>query len=225
MLAVALTTLFSARQAKKKGRSSLELASLKSAFEKWDGSLGLNCSEFENFDQILKKHPDLISLYQGKIGQKLLNANLAKEAKLFVEPALKKTSKSSPSIFNSQCPYFSLYSLTSLTVGEGDYQQALKEAIELKQSMEKDKDFWEKSSKNGFAGGALFAFNLARIAMLYGDLQDRNLEKKAWSELVGYSQITHASNPQHEAIREGVNKVISHFTVQECSLIDYLNSR
>lgn len=222
MLAIAFTTLFSARQGKKKERTSLEFASIKSVFERWDESLGLQCPEFKNFDQILKKHPELTTLYQGKIGQKLLNANLTKEAKSFVEGALKKNS---PTIFDSKYPYYSLYSQTSLTISESHFEQALKEAIELKESMEKDEGFWEKSSKNDAAGGTLFAFNLARIAMLFGDLHDKKNEKKAWEELKGYSQIKNPSKPRDIAIHKGVNRFISHFTVQECSIIDYLKSR
>ena len=225
MLAVGLTTLFSARQSKKKERSSSEFASLKSVFDKWDGSLGLNCPEFKNFDQILKKHPELTTQYLGKIGQKLLNANLPEEAKFFVENVLKKESTPEASIFHSKYPYYVLYSQTSLTISEGKFQQALKEATDLKESMEKDKSFWEKSYANDAAGGTLFAFNLARIAMLFGDLHDKINEKKAWDVLMNYLEVTDNSTPQDIAIHKGVNRFISHLTVQECSIVDYLNSR
>lgn len=214
-VAISLTTFLSSRSGKKKQRSSSEFAFHKSVFEKWDASLGSNCSEFKKFHQILKKHPELSTVYQGKIGQNLLNAYLPEEAKPFVISSLERTSQ----------PYFSLYSRTSITISEGNFEKALEEATELKEVMEKDKSFWENAEQNDGGGGALFAFNLARIAMLFGDLHDKKNEEKIWKVLKGYSDEKKCSQPQEIAIHKGVAKLISHFTLQECSLIDYIDSR
>ena len=214
-LAIAFTTLFSARIGKKKQRISMEFASAKGVFKKWDASLGKNCPEFKNFHKILKKHPELTTAYQAEIGQKLLNAYQPNEAKPFVIGSVERTSQ----------PYYSLYARTSMTISEGNFKEALDEAEQLKESMEKDVSLWEKLGQNGGYGGSLFAFNLARIAMLFGDLNDKKNEKKAWEVLKSYSDEKTLSKPQDIAIHEGVVGLISHLTVQECSLMDYINSR
>lgn len=96
------------------------------------------------------------------------------------------------------------YARGSLSITEGKYEEALTHAISLKNSVAGLKDH-----------EILYAFNLMRIAILSRQLGERQTEQEALSE-----------------VKEGINKgrtgfqqLQSHLTVQETSLLDYIQSR
>ena len=74
-------------------------------------------------------------------------------------------------------------------------------------------------------GSALFAFNLARIATLSEKVGDREGEKQAWQEIKRYGGWEKGAQGDEKIGQTGFKQLLSHFTVQETSLLDYIKSR
>lgn len=213
LLILALVTLIAVRMGKRKKRHEAAYVTATSTFQKWDQVSGSGDEELKNLDLVLKKHPELTAEYEAQIGQKLLAAYSAEKARPYVEGTLKRTGQ----------PYYSLYGQTSVTVSEGNYSQALEEALELKKQMLADKAFWEKAQDN--YGSTLFAFNLMRIAVLYGELGDPKGELNAWKELKQHAGWDESSEATVFTGKQGFHELLTHFTVQESSLLDYIKTR
>ena len=94
------------------------------------------------------------------------------------------------------------YARTSLLIAEENFKGALDKARSLKMQMAAESE-----------GNTLFAFNLFRIATLCQKVGDTAGEKAAWDELKGYEG------------REGFEALLTHFSVQETTLLDYIASR
>jgi len=169
-----------------------------------------NQKDFDQLQGLMKKHPELISRYDAEISQNFLISRQPAMAKPYLESALKRTSQL----------YYSNYSQTSLAIGEGDYRSALASSLKLKTEMLQDQSFW--NDNQGY-GSALFAFNLVRIANLQQQLGDHEGELSAWRELKMYGGW--GEEIGSGVGKEGFKQLLSHFTVQETSLLDYIIAR
>jgi hypothetical protein len=184
-----------------------------SMFEKWNFILDKKQEGLEALQKAIKKHPELGSLYDQRIAQNLLIAKAPERAKVFLERGIKRFSQ----------PYYSEYAETSMHITEGNYQQALSEAIRLKEQMLSDESFWDKGRQTKSFGSTLFTFNLLRIAILCQTLENKSEERAAWKELKRFSD----SEEPYDKIpsQEGYKAVFSHFIVREMTLSDYIAVR
>lgn len=195
----------------KKGRAEADYVAAHHAFLKWDQILEKNGEDFVNLQTLMQKHPELHTYYDSKIAHNLIALRDAKEAAPYVERTVKRTKQ----------PYYSDYAQTSLKISGGYYTDALQEALLLKENLLKDENVWVK----GENASSLFAFNLMRIATLYQELEDTPGELKAWQEIKHYGGWSESS-PAAEKIRQaGFQQLLSHFTVQETNLLDYIQAR
>jgi len=178
--------------------------------------------ELKTLEQALQKHPELRDHYDGNIGQRLLIMDETDSARHYVQRNLKKTSQ----------PYYSSFAKSSLTVSEGKYVQALREALFLRQEMMSDESLVHKMEAKYGYGSILFGLNLLRIALLYEKLEDRENELNAWQEFKHYGgweekgEKKDGLDPHPPSIKHrGAQTLLSHFSIEEDSLLDYIRSR
>ncbi|WP_316359663.1 hypothetical protein [Candidatus Neptunichlamydia sp. REUL1] len=195
----------------RKGGSEGEYIAATHAFVKWDQILDQNAEEFASLQRVMKKHPELHAHYDALIGQNLLSAHSPKEAEPYIGRTLKRTDQ----------PYYSDYARTSLLISAAKYEEARQSASLLKQQMLEDTAFWKDRNDNS----ALFAFNLLRIATLSEQLGDLEGEQTAWKELKHYGGWEKDAKADEKIGHAGFKQLLSHFTVQETSLLDYIASR
>ena len=195
----------------RKGRAETDYVVASNAFIKWDRILEKEGEDFTNLQRMLKKYPELHAHYDPQIGQNFLALREAEEAAPYVERTLERTSQ----------PYYSDYSMTSLKVSDREYEEALKEAKQLKEKLLNDKTFW----RNGKDDSSLFAFNLMRIATLCGELGDTKGELEAWREILHYGGWDDSGSIDEKIGQAGFQRLLSHFTVQERTLLDYIQTR
>ena len=193
-----------------KGRAEADFVAASRAFLHWDQISEKRGEDFVNLQNLIKKHPELRPYYDGQIGQKLLALRDAEGATPYVERTLKRTGQ----------PYYSDYARTSLKVSRGDYLEALGEARKLKENLLKDEMFWENEGE----GSSLFAFNLLRIATLCQELGDQE-ELGVWKEIKQYGGFEEGAPIDEKIGQRGFKQLLSHFTVQEVSLLDYIQTR
>ncbi len=211
-LPVALVAgLLVAKLGTKKGRAEGDYVSATAAFTKWEQVLDQDGDDFAKLEKLVKKHPELQAHYDASIAQALLAAISPQEATPFIERTLQRT----------QQPYYSDYARTSLKISEERYQEALDEALSLKDKMHSDSSFREKSKNHS----ALFAFNLLRIATLSEQLNHKESELEAWKEIKRCGGWDKESSPTNSIGHEGFKQLLSHFSVQETTLLDYIEAR
>jgi len=205
VLPVALVAgLLVARIGTKGGRAEEDFVSAATAFTKWDQIVQQDPSELSNLERLATKHPELRAHYDAPIAQSLLAAKVPLEAAPYIERTLKRTNQ----------PYYRDYAMTSLTIGEEKYEEALNEALALKEKMSQEKE-----------DSPLLAFNLLRIATLFGELKDQMGELQAWKELKSFGGWNEQGKKTDVIGRDGFKQLLSHFSVQETTLLDYIKSR
>lgn len=192
----------------KKTQSEKDFVTATAAFTKWSQILDQNGAELAQLEKIVKKHPELRAQYDAPVGQSLLAAIAPQEASPFIERTLQRTNQ----------PYYSDYSKTSLKISHGSYQEALQESLSLKEKMLSDGEYWDKLDESS----SLFAFNLMRIAVLSQQLGEKEKELSAWQEIKSYSDPIKKDDKIGQA---GFKQLLTHFTVQETTLLDYIKTR
>lgn len=183
---------------------------IKQIVAKWEQGEPLLEENTLELKKLLKKYPDLSAQYDAFIGQTLLANFSTQEATPFIDRTLSRTGQ----------PYFGDYGRTSLKISKGRYEEALQEAVDLKERVIKDKAFWEKSKE----GSVLFAFNLMRIAVLNQQLQRWVEEQKAWQEVKQYGAgkiVSFAEANKSDSFKE----IFNHFSAQDTTLLDYIQTR
>ena len=148
------------------------------AFEKWSATPE-DADLFKNMQVSLRKVPELGAKYNAVIAQTLLDRSKggagAGEA---IELALKSMGQ-----IEHEAPFHAAYASNSLCIEKGEYQEALQQAVMLKEQMGKSCDI-ERFKEESMAGGrVLYVYNLIRIACLQQKLSNRSGEKAAWDEL------------------------------------------
>lgn len=165
-------------------------------------SIGVDTTEeTENLgklESILNRHPELHPKYDAAIAQALIIAQEPASAVPFAEKTFLRI-KSDPVNFYED------YAKTSLLISEGQYDQALIQAQQLKSNL-------DKGSAQDF-GGTLYVYNLIRIATLHRQLNHPTEELQAWSELEQYKGSVDSLLAVHQLFREG-NSSLSHYTAQ-----------
>lgn len=142
--------------------------------------------------------------YTASIAQDLLNQKRHADAGKIAPTALQSLYKTAP--------YHATYAKTSFLIAEGHYQEALEQAVHLK---EKLADLPSLDSSHG--GGVLYGFNLLRIACLQNSLKNRSGELQALEELEQF--LSKQDDP------ELTSNIVSSFQEQGFTLNDYIAYR
>jgi hypothetical protein len=126
--------------------------------------------DLSRLEAILKRHPELQAKYDGLIAQSLLIDQEVQKAVPFAERTFQR-------LKNDPVGFYENYANTSLLIGEGQYEQAISQAQQLKGQMDQATEQ---------AGSTLYVFNLIRIAMLHQQLNQVDQERLAWEALQNY---------------------------------------
>lgn len=143
--------------------------------------------DLNRLDSLMTSHPELHAKYDGAIAQSLLIQNQPSQAKSYAEATFERTAQDEIN------PYHA-YSQTSLLIGEGQFEQALQQTLQLKEKL--DQAAIAKSDP-------LYLVNLIRMAMLYQQLNQPEQERQAWNELQQYSATLDALNVVNQIFKEG----------------------
>ena len=152
---------------------------------------------------IVQRHPELHSKYDGAITQFLITAKINKGIMPFFSSGISKNA----------LPFYNDYTKASLSIAEGKHQEALDTAIELKKSMRPNPSIPQQEK----LGETLYAYNLLRIATLQRTLDNPEAEHIAWEEL----QRLATWNDTDSAYWE----ILNNFREEGVSLIDYIEMR
>jgi hypothetical protein len=184
------------------------------AYSKWVNSSFQDKEALLNLKYALKKHPNLKTLYEGNITQGLMIKNEinSNDIKHF-DKCISKTI--------NDLPFYSKYSNISLLIAKKNYKKALKEAIDLKELMQKDLRFLKDQTLP--AGPILYSLNLLRIAVLNKELNLKE-EKNALEDLesyLGYNKNDSEVNPNILKARIAINNTFSDKSLEIKDYIDF----
>jgi len=182
-------------------------------YSDWKDSSFNDYEKLNKIKYILRKYPSLKPKYEGLILQNLLikeNA-LGEYTDKFAGSLLERT--------KSELPLYFEFSKISILIKKKDYLKALEASKELKFKMLNDLTFLENESLP--AGAVLYAFNLLRMAILEGKLNNYKQELAAWVEFEEYLKLNSNENLNKQiAIAAKVIKEI--FNENNIELKDYI---
>lgn len=159
--------------------------------------------DLQRLDTLMAAHSDLHAKYDGLIAQSLLIQNQADQAHPYAQGAFERTAKDEIDLYHD-------YSQISLLIGQGNYQGAVQQSLELK----------EKLSQMPLANeNRLYLFNLIRLAMLYQQLNQPKEERQAWNELQEYSATVESLAVINQAFKEGNASLQSYVEERKRELI------
>lgn len=207
---VVIMAFFIFKVTSSKGSHEKDYLMAKSSFDKWVNSS--ESASFTHLCELMKKHEDLVPEYDHLMVQHLLISEEADKA----ENLTGKIFDRAP----TQSPYYQDFARTSITISHGEYEEALKQALRLKDKLGGDEAFWDQDSELANFGSNLVAFNLLRIASLYGEIGNFAKEAIAWNELSQY-----VGWDKDEEIKPDLKIFDLHFGSQQVSLKDYIEFR
>ena len=123
--------------------------------------------ELEQLDAIMKSHPEIQPKYEGPLAQTLLISGNIPQARQFADDIFKRTQPDYLQLYQD-------YTRTSLLIGEGRYEEALPQALQLKETLDK-----QEFSENPI----LYIYNLIRLGMIYQQTGQPKEELNAWDQL------------------------------------------
>jgi hypothetical protein len=169
-----------------------------------------------NLTAVLKKHPELQAKYDSLIAQGLINSDDIKGATFFADTTFDRISVENLSFYTD-------YAKTTLNISNQNYEEALKQALGLKQQMLDNASASFKEPNQKAFGDTLYAFNLLRIAILSQQVGDKGHELAAWQALqnTGPAKDSTAYMMTPESL-EAVRRV---FLEGKTSLQDYIQMR
>ncbi|MEM7175958.1 MAG: hypothetical protein AAF443_08580 [Chlamydiota bacterium] len=198
-LGICLASAIAFQMGRKSDRLEGDYVAAERLWRQWSESA--TAEKLGELEKIVQRRPELEALYGAKIAQQLFAKEGEARRRFYAEQSFKRTGLQ---------PDYKSYAQTTLLIQEKHYEQALQEALGLKEKLASDPAFLQRIEDHRGLGSALIAFNLLRIAMLYQELGDCERELSAWEEFEHCDRNT---------------KVIAHFTMQSQSLIDYLAMR
>lgn len=155
------------------GPNALSYAAAEAAFSSWDAS-PQDDQLYQSMQEAIRSVPALQKKYEASIAQKLLNTDKINEALVMANRSLNRV--------KDDAPFHMTYAETSLLIEQGGFQQALENAVALKEQM--GNSFLTEQK----GGSLLYVHNLLRIACLQQQLKNRPGEKAAWEELESFLQ-------------------------------------
>jgi hypothetical protein len=155
------------------GPNALNYAAAEAIFAEWEAS-PTDERLYKSVRETIRSMPDLQKKYESVIAQKLLDADKIDEALTMAHRSLNRVKE--------EAPFHATFAKTSLLIEQGGFQEALENAVALKEQM-------GSSFATEIKGGSLLYFhNLLRIACLQQELKNRPGEKAAWEELEKFLQ-------------------------------------
>ncbi len=182
------------------GPNALSYAQAEAAISKWveapqDDSL------YQAMKESIRSIPALEKKYEATIAQALINTDRMNEALLMANRSLERV--------KDEIPFHAAFAQTSLLIEQGHFQQALENAVALKESM------GPAFLASNRGGSLLYAHNLLRIACLHRELNNRPGEMAAWKEV---EALLAAKTPL-------TNLLLSSFSEKRVSLAQYIAER
>lgn len=156
------------------GPNAITYATAENAFSKWESS-PLNDILYQSMIEAVRKVPDLQQKYEPVIAQTLINTEKIDEALTLAMQTLDRVKK--------ETPFHSDFAQTSLLIERGGYQNALENAVALKERMDSALNVSAFLGDRLAGGAVLYVHNLVRIACLQQELKNNPGEKAAWEEL------------------------------------------
>ncbi len=155
------------------GPNALNYAAAEGAFAEWEASPH-DERLYQSMKTAISSIPELQKKYEASIAQKLLDTDRINEALVMANRSLTRVKE--------EAPFHAIYAETSLLIEQGGFQEALENAVALKEQMGSSFLTEEKG------GSLLYVYNLLRIACLQQELKNRPGEKAAWEELESFLQ-------------------------------------
>ena len=171
-------------------------------YQKWAQNPAGEAESFQKLEKLLHRHPELCEKFGMHIAEKCITLNQGAMASHFAENALNQ--------MKDKIPYHHLFAKTSIVIAEEKYEEALTDAVALKEKMERE-GVDEKES-------LLFSFNLVRIASLEKILGLSQRELQSLHAIRGWLE----SKKCAPAAKNALLKV---FTENNLTLVDYINYR
>lgn len=172
----------------------------------------IDANTVAQFSSQIKSYPELAGKLGDILAQYHLEENNMLEAEHHANQAFKRTEfvKS----------HYTDFSKTSLVIENREYQQALEEAKQLKETM-----LDEGSLGDTDFGGLLFGFNMIRIAFLEKLLENPAGELAQIQEIKRYFHLSDERDVE-SILPEKIGKaLVEHFSDQNTSLIEYFQER
>ncbi len=155
-------------------------------------------TNLEELEAIMLRHPEIQPKYEGSLAQTLFITGNVPKAEKFANDIFKRTQPDYLQLYQD-------YSRTSLLIANGNYEEALTQAQQLKASL-------DQPDANG--NPILYIYNLIRLAILYKETEQPKEELKTWEEF------------QNQPIRleavAAANKVLK---IGQASLNQYIEQR
>lgn len=182
------------------GPTALSYAKAEAAFSQWQDS-PLEEDLYLSMKDTIQEVPALEKKYEAVIAQKLMSTDKINEALLMANRSIERV--------RHDVPFHTAYGQTSLLIEQGSFQQALENAVALKEKM------GESHLTDPKPGALLYAHNLLRIACLQQELANRPGEKAAWEELESFLQ----TNPAVSDL------LMPSFSEKQVTLVQYIDAR
>jgi len=182
------------------GPNALSYAKAETAFAAWEAS-PLDEALYQSMKEAMKGVPALEKKYEATIAQTLLNTDKIDEAVAMAGRPLDR--------LQGEAPFHTAYAKTSLLIEQGSFQQALEDAVALKEQM--GPSYFSENK----GGAVLYAYNLLRIACLQQELKNRPGEKAAWEEL---ESLLQTKTPMASAL-------LVNFSEKQLDLTQYIAER
>lgn len=182
------------------GPKALQYAEAESAFAQWKKS-PLDEKLYSSMKQALSSVPSIGKKYEATIAQKLLNTDRVEEALVMANRSIGRVKE--------EAPFHVTFAESSLLIEQGNFQQALENAVALKEEMGSSFSCADKG------GSLLYVHNLLRIACLQQALKNGPGEMVAWEELEKFLQAN-----------KRLSKVLlGNFSSKEVDLTQYIQMR
>lgn len=173
----------------------------------------------DNLKKITDQYPELRSRYDGFIAQLLLIQEKTEEALPLAERTLSRIAK-------DQLPPYSDFTSTTLLISQGQYKEALTQALTLKDLMIQQTVDLPQNPKVTDFGSLLFAYNLFRIAMLQQHIGNAEQELEAWEEWKYYAQTNGEKTFVSKSIDpEAFSRLNQQVGEGDFTLTDYIKER
>lgn len=176
------------------GPDAASYAQAQAALAKWQAAPE-DDALYSEMREAVRNAPAIGKKYEAAIAQKLLNTEKINEALAMATRSINRV--------QDEIPFHSQYARTSLLIEQGSYQQALEQAVALKERLTTEA-----------SASLLYAHNLLRIACLQQELKNRPGEKAAWEELEAFLKTG-----------GGSDLVLSSFSDRSVDLTQYIAER
>jgi hypothetical protein len=170
-------------------------------------------SSLDRLTILMKDHPELHANYDGAIAQTLLNRGQTDTAKSYASATLARVKP-------NNLPLYTDYAATTLLISQENYQEALKQALALQQTMNET-----LSATNRTFGDELFALNLLRVGMLQQAVGDAAGEAQTWKEWRQLAGLNRSQSGSTVVSPQAFREVIQELAIGSTSLLDYIAYR